>query len=150
MQDFSLPGIGARIVAQIIDAVIVGIASSILIVPFFGLSMFNSAALSDPEEAGALLGMSMLPIMLISLVAPIIYETLMISSARQATLGKSIMKIKVVDENGQGLTTGAAAGRTLIKYLSGNFCFLLWLWPLFNKEEQALHDIIVKDFVVRA
>ena len=94
-------------------------------------------------------GLAILPIILMAFVGPVIYEVFMLSSSRQATFGKVIMKIKVIDEQGQRLTLGAAIGRTLIKYLTVNFCFLLWLWPLFNKEEQALHDLIVRDLVIR-
>ena len=59
------------------------------------------------------------------------------------------MKIKVVDEQGLRLSFGSALGRSLIKYVTSNLCILLWLWPLFNNTEQALHDLVVKGYVIR-
>jgi uncharacterized RDD family membrane protein YckC len=148
MQNSTLAGFGARLVAQIIDSLIVGFVMSIFIIPIFGIGALTGA-MDDSGSAGLFAGLALLPIMLMAFVGPVIYEVFMLSSSRQATFGKVIMKIKVIDEHGQKLTIGAAAGRTLVKYLTVNFCFLLWLWPLFNKEEQALHDLVVRDLVIR-
>jgi uncharacterized RDD family membrane protein YckC len=147
MRNFTLAGFGTRLVAQIIDTLIVGVAMSLLIVPFFGLGGLTRTF--DNDFAALMGGLALLPLLLIGLLGPMVYEIFMLSSARCATLGKSLMKIQVRDEFGNGLTIGPAIGRTLVKYLTFNFCFLLWLWPLFNKEEQALHDLIVRDFVIR-
>lgn len=148
MQNFTLAGFGARLVAQIIDSLLVGFAMSIIIIPIFGVGAFTSM-MGNQEATGILTSLAIFPILLVGFVGPVIYEVFMLSSSRKATFGKVLMKIQVVDEHGQKLTLGAATGRTIIKYLSVNFCFLLWLWPLFNKEEQALHDLIVRDFVIR-
>ena len=148
MLNYTIAGFGNRLVAQIIDSIIVSFAVSIIAVPIFGFGIFTSAMNGD-ETAGLFAGLALLPIMLFAFIGPVVYEVLMLSSPRQATIGKMLMKIKVVDEQGTRLTLGGAIGRTLIKYLSVNFCFLLWLWPLFNDKEQALHDIVVKDFVIR-
>lgn len=150
MLNSNFAGFGNRLVAQIIDSLIVGFAVSIIAMPIFGFSIFQSTMNDNSDISTILAGLSILPIVLFAFVAPVIYEVLMISSPRQATLGKILMKIKVVDEQGLKLTLGAAIGRTLIKYVSSQICFLLWLWPLFNDQEQALHDIIVKDYVVRS
>jgi uncharacterized RDD family membrane protein YckC len=146
MQNFSLAGFGNRAVAQIIDSLIVGVAMSLIVIPLFGIGGLTSTF--DNDFSALFAGLAILPAILIAMVGPVIYEVFMLSSPRRATFGKSIMRIQVRDEYGNGLTVGAAIGRTLIKYLTLNFCFLLWLWPLFNKEEQALHDLIVRDFVV--
>ena len=150
MLNFTFAGYGNRIVAQIIDALIVGFAVSIIAIPIFGISIFSGVNMDDPGDISAMFaGLAILPLVLFAFVAPVVYEVLMISSAKQATFGKMLMKIKVVDETGLRLTLGAAIGRTLIKYVSSQLCILLWLWPLFNDKEQALHDIIVKDYVIR-
>lgn len=148
MNNFNLAGFGTRLVAQIIDGLIVGFAMSLIIIPIFGIGAFTNIA-GNSDATDLLAGMAILPIMLVGFVGPIIYEVFMLSSSRQATFGKVLMKIKVIDEQGQRLSLGAAVGRTLIKYLTVNLCFLLWLWPLFNKEEQALHDLVIKDLVIR-
>ena len=156
MDKSQLAGVGNRLVAQIIDGIILGIAISIVLVPFGGIAALMGASAGNwsgsEEEVAAMAGiagMSILGLIFLSLFVPFIYEAVMISSARQATLGKIIMKIKVVGENGERLSFGQALGRSLIKYISSNLCILLWLWPLFNPEEQSLHDLVVKSYVVR-
>lgn len=151
MQNVTFAGVGNRLVAQIIDGLILGFVMSLLLVPIFGVGFFSaySQDMTDEGAIAALAGLAILPIILVGIAAPVLYEAFMLSSAKQATLGKMIMKIKVVDEQGQRLTFGAALGRSLIKYVSSNVCILLWLWPLFNNTEQALHDLIVKDYVIR-
>lgn len=158
MDKSQLAGFGNRLVAQIIDGIILGIAFSLLLIPFGGIATLvglNSDSIenSSDEAAAALIGLagvSLVGLILFSLIAPFIYEALMISSAKQATVGKIVMKIKVVGPEGERLTFGQAVGRSLIKYISSNLCILLWLWPLFNPEEQALHDLVIKSYVVKS
>ena len=150
MQNFTFAGVGNRLVAQIIDGLILGFAISLIIVPIFGIGIFTGSMNKFDEGAvAAMVGLALIPIILISIAAPILYEAFMLSSARQATLGKMVMKIKVVDEQGLRLSFGSALGRSLIKYVTSNLCILLWLWPLFNNTEQALHDLVVKGYVIR-
>ncbi len=156
MEKSQLAGVGNRLVAQIIDGIILTIAFSIIIVPFGGFAALlgmGADNLNDSEAAAAIAsfaGFSILGFVLFSLVAPLLYEAVMLSSSKQATLGKIIMKVKVVNETGDRLTFGQALGRSLIKYISVNVCFLLWLWPLFNPEEQSLHDLVIKGYVLRS
>jgi len=150
MQNFTFAGVGNRLVAQIIDFLILGFALSLIIIPIFGIGIFSGSMDNFDEGAVAtMVGLASIPIILISIAAPILYEAFMLSSAKQATLGKMVMKIKVVDEQGLRLSFGSAIGRSLIKYVTSNLCILLWLWPLFNNTEQALHDLVVKGYVVR-
>lgn len=152
MDKSQLAGFGNRLVAQIIDGIILGIAITIVLIPFGGIAALIGAGNwnGSPEDVAAWGIVSMfIGIALLSLFVPFIYEAIMISSARQATFGKILMKIKVVGENGERLSFGQALGRSLIKYISSNLCILLWLWPLFNPEEQSLHDLVVKSYVVK-
>lgn len=151
MQNFTFAGVGNRLVAQIIDGLILGFVLSLICIPIVGFGVFKGSTsnFQDEEAVAAMMGIAFIPIILLAIAGPILYETLMISSAKQATLGKMIMKIKVVDENGQGLTFGTALGRALIKHVTSSLCILLWLWPLFNNTEQALHDLVAKDYVIR-
>ncbi|WP_298360231.1 RDD family protein [Runella sp.] len=150
MDKSQLAGFGNRLVAQIIDGIILSIAISVVLVPFIAALLGTSNWNGSPEDvvAWGIVGM-IIGIALLSLFVPFIYEAIMISSARQATFGKILMKIKVVGENGERLSFGQALGRSLIKYITSHLCILLWLWPLFNPEEQSLHDLVVKSYVVK-
>ncbi|RYU97015.1 RDD family protein [Emticicia agri] len=156
MNNYRMAGFGKRFLAYIIDGIILGIAFSLILIPFGGIFAFlglgGGRDLTDGEAAAMAVtgGISIFGIILIAMVAPIIYDALLTASPRQGTLGKSIMKIKVVKENGEQLTTGDAFIRALVKYVSGQFCFLLLMVCLFNKEEQNLHDMAAKTFVIEA
>lgn len=156
MEKSQLAGVGNRLVAQIIDGIIICIAFTVLLVPFGGIATLiglNANNLDDSDAAAAMAGFAGLGFLtfgLFTLVGPLLYESLMLSSSKQATLGKIIMKIKVVNETSERLSFGQALGRSLIKYVSFNVCFLLWLWPLFNPQEQSLHDLVIKGYVLRS
>jgi len=144
---------GDRLVAYIIDFVLLSFVMGIIIVPIFGIGMFTGEMFSEDMEnnpaAGLALMGSMFSTMGILIIIPLLYDALMVASPRQGTLGKNLMKIKVVDKNGGQLPLGASIGRVLIKVVSSSACILLWLWPLFNDKIQALHDLAVSSFVVK-
>lgn len=157
MTNYTLAGFGNRFLAVIIDGFIASIVFSFLFIPINTLGLITLPSLADlqnseDEAAGVIIASYTAALMGLSFcygIAYLLYETFMISSAKQATLGKMALKLRVVTEDGQRLTTGQALGRSLLKGISGNVCFLLWLWPLFNDKEQALHDLIVKDLVIK-
>jgi len=64
-----------------------------------------------------------------------------------ATLGKRWMRIRVTDD-GPRLGFGKALLREMSKRLIGSFCFILLLWPLWDREKQGLYDKIVGTHVV--
>ena len=72
------------------------------------------------------------------------------SSVWQATLGKKLLNIKVVDESFSRISPGTALIRYLFKYLS-TFVFLLgYIWIIFDSKKQGWHDKLAKTFVIEA
>jgi uncharacterized RDD family membrane protein YckC len=81
-------------------------------------------------------------------VTNLIYHIVMESSARQATYGKQILRIKVTDIEGKRITVSKAIGRNLCKVLS--FVTIVgYLMSFFNKHQQCLHDVIADTLVVK-
>lgn len=69
---------------------------------------------------------------------PWLYEGLMISSSRQATLGKMVLGLSVTDMNGDRVSFGRANARIVLK-------FFLWpgvIFQPFTAKRQSLHDKI--------
>ena len=74
--------------------------------------------------------------------------------------GKQMVGIRVVREDGQPITFGSALLReVVVKMLLfetvGSLIFLLptalnYLWPLWDEQDRALHDMIVSTRVVQA
>lgn len=66
-----------------------------------------------------------------------------------ATIGKMIMKLKVVREDGKKLTYNDAILRELASYLSGAVFMLGYLNVIWDPKKQAWHDRIAKTFVLQ-
>lgn len=84
----------------------------------------------------------------ISFLAWIFYCIPMETSSFQGTLGKKIMKIKVVDDSGNRMNLHKSMSRNLSKSLSILVFALGFIWILFDKKKQGWHDKLNKTFVV--
>ena len=94
---------------------------------------------SDGSQTASLLGM----------LLGIAYEVWMLGTYN-ATVGKIVMRIKVVKENGKKLTYSDALLRTISGFLSAVVFFLGFLWVIWDKKKQGWHDKIAKTVVIRA
>ncbi len=81
--------------------------------------------------------------------AKLIYHVIMESSAKQATYGKQIIRIKVCDMQGNRIGFGRGAGRNLAKLFSVLTFFVGYLLCFFNKQQQCLHDMIAGTLVMK-
>ena len=81
-----------------------------------------------------------------------IYYPLCHSSPWQATLGKRILGIKVIDHSLRRLSFGRAVGRVLSKqivHLGGYLSPISALTIIFSSKKQAIHDFLAGTTVVR-
>lgn len=66
-----------------------------------------------------------------------------------STLGKQIAGIKVVDHKGRRPTLSQAFWRESAgKWLSAMIVYLGYVWPLWDRDRQALHDLVAETYVV--
>ena len=84
----------------------------------------------------------------ISFLIWMLYCAIMEASSWQGTLGKHVMKIKVVDENGNRLSPMLSLRRNTMKILSFIVLSAGFIWILFDPKRQGWHDKIAKTFVV--
>ena len=162
-------GFWKRFLAYIIDSIIMSIVLGILFIPFwliFGLGFISSGGFEEfedfvnvnlfmqhfnDEKAWALFTMMIGFVIIISLISTIIqwlYFALMESSAKQATLGKLALAIKVTDLNGNRISFGRASGRYFAKIISGLIFCIGYIIAGFTEKKQALHDMIANCLVV--
>ncbi len=78
-----------------------------------------------------------------------LYEALMISSPRRATVGKITLGIEVVDLEGKRLSFARASGRHFAKYISSLVLMIGYLVQPFTPKKQALHDMLADTVVIR-
>jgi len=140
-QKLEYAGFWIRVVASIIDWVVLFIINMVLSFALLGTTM--GMGTSDP---GAL-GMSVVIYYLISLGIGISYYALMESSARQGTLGKMAVGIKVGDETGQRISGLNAVGRYLSKIISAIILCIGFIMVAFDVRKQGLHDKIASTTV---
>ncbi|MBP3039679.1 RDD family protein [Bacillaceae bacterium Marseille-Q3522] len=77
------------------------------------------------------------------------YAIMMPASKYQATLGKYIFGLKIVDESGIKLTPQQSAIRYFSQILSGITLFIGYIMIAFTKEKRGLHDLLAKTYVVK-
>jgi uncharacterized RDD family membrane protein YckC len=155
---FTFAGFWLRVVAYLLDSVILGAAVLVLFLPLVfltGLSAnFEAIAQShhgQPNAAviGGFIAM-MLVFVLISILIQWLYHAYLESGEKQATWGKQALGIYVTDLMGNRVTFGRASGRFFAKIVTG-------MIPLgngyikagFTERKQALHDMMAGSLVLR-
>ena len=116
---------GVRLVAVLIDGVIVGAIQTIL-----------TAALKTPGRGlGTLIGLA--------------YFIYLEGSPSGQTVGKKAMNIRIVDaDSGGPIGYGRAVLRYFARILSAIPCALGYFWMLWDDNKQTWHDKITTDVVV--
>ena len=120
----SYAGFWKRFAALLIDSVVISAATGILTAVTFGMAWFSIFLL------------------------PWVYEAIMLSSEKQATVGKMVLGIVVTDVNGGRITFIRATGRHFAKWLSALILGIGFLMAAFTEKKQALHDMIADTLVV--
>lgn len=136
---YGYAGFWQRFVAVVIDSFIVGFVNNII-----GFMLGYSLAL-----AGVSLNVIWVAGLIVGVVLSLAYYAGMVSSSKQATLGKLAMGVKVVDLNGRRIGFGRACGRELGKILSGLIFLVGYIMAATTERKQALHDIMAGTLVVR-
>ncbi len=132
---------GARLLALIVDVVIVNTASSMIQAPFLAMMLGNL------NSTTMIVGF-VAPIFLVGGMA-VFYTVWLESSAWQATLGKKILGLAVVDLEGQRITFWKSASRNFNKSISSLILGIGYLMPLWTAKRQALHDRMSRCLVIK-
>ena len=157
----TLAGWGSRAAAFVVDFLIVVIPSLILLTVLGG----GIAAVGDDGSGaglGALIAAMILSVIVIGVVS-LLYAPLLMrrqGHGNGQTWGKQLLNVRVIRDNGQPFNFGTAALREVVlKQLAVGIAssiiplipFLLnYLWPLWDDQDRALHDMAASTHVVRA
>jgi uncharacterized RDD family membrane protein YckC len=146
---------GSRLGAWFIDLLVILIPVVILAVVIFG------GTIDDDSSTWSIVGASILYFLLLSAVV-LLYAPLMMMRKGEhngQTLGKQMVGIRVVRDNGQPMGFGWAALReVVIKNLAVGIAssiipiipwVLNYFWPLWDDQNRALHDMAASTHVVR-
>ncbi len=140
-------GFWMRFAAAIIDGLILAVGGGVLgaIVGgvIGGVMGSSGSSINEIQVVAQIAGY------IISVILGWLYEALMESSAKQATLGKLAVGIKVTDMLGARISFGRASGRHFGKIVSGLICGIGYFMAGFTDKKQALHDSMADCLVVR-
>ncbi|MED1741590.1 RDD family protein [Bacillus swezeyi] len=155
-------GIGSRFLASLLDGIILGIPLYIIWAVCATLMIMgdlevvrilekNPDYVTNQEFFFVLVGfLKVMGILAsISFIVYFLYFTLMESSKWQATLGKKIMGIQVVEAEGERLSFGRAAGRFLARSFLSPILLIGYILAFFTEKRQALHDLLAGTIVIK-
>ncbi|MDP9160286.1 MAG: RDD family protein [Acidobacteriota bacterium] len=140
-------GFWIRVVAAIIDGLLVNVVVAPIAFLIAATIGFAGLAVSMPGRGihlvSAIVGGAL------GFVGSWLYEAVMLSSSRQATLGKMAVSLKVTDLAGNRFSFERATGRHFAKYISGATLGIGYIMAAFTDRHQALHDMIAGTLVRR-
>ena len=122
-------GVGPRFVAALIDGIIIGVVAGIL------------SAIFGPSNAGVSGGLTGL----LALVYIIVME-----ATQGATVGKMVMGLRVVKEDGSPISWSESIIRNLLRIIDGLFAYLvgailIWTSPLKQRlGDRVAHTVVIK------
>jgi uncharacterized RDD family membrane protein YckC len=139
-----------RALGAIVDALLVGAGMAVLYL-IFGVMVASMAGGVLGHNAGGSMCCMFLVLFPVATLLVGLYNGVYLIATRGYSIGQGVVKVKVVDVNGNLLTTGTALIRLLARAAMG-FVPLLpmldLLWPLWDSRFQTLHDKAVNCYVV--
>jgi uncharacterized RDD family membrane protein YckC len=145
---------GSRVGATIIDLLVLLIPAAILTALLIG-------GYDTDSSTGELIGVSILSFLLWSAIVLLYAPLLMIRGGERngQTLGKQLVGIRVVRDSGEpfgfwwAVLREVVVKNLLVGVASSIVPLIPWLlnilWPLWDGENRALHDMVVKTHVIR-
>lgn len=138
-------GFWIRVVARIIDTVILYVAQIPIQLLFIGRVLFPGTR--PPVESAAALLSATLWVTVASWFLRGAYEVLMLRYF-SATVGKMAVGLKVVRTDGGGLGWGIAIGRFFMYIVSGIILGIGYIMAGFDEAKRALHDRVCDTRVI--
>jgi uncharacterized RDD family membrane protein YckC len=142
----------ARLLAALVDAVILTAINLLLFAPVFLIDFFRAELQTrDAAPDWAFRGVKAL-----SFLLAVLANALYVAGGwawRGRTPGKSLLGLTVVKRGeigGRGIGWKAALVRALVVVIGGLPLGLGWVWAFFEKEKRAFHDLAAGTWVVRS
>ena len=134
-----LAGWGARVLANILDSLIVlGV-----MVPFVVLGAMLSSNNAGISTLLIVLGYA-------AAVAFFVWQ-LVVQGRTGQTIGKRTMQIRLLrEQDGQVIGAGLSIGRYFVHVLDAIPCYLGYLWPIWDDKKQTFADKILNTVVIKA
>jgi len=145
-------GFWIRVVAYLIDAIILGVIAAILQFAIAGtlitMPSVQPGTPPDPAVVGRMMGMFGL-LFLLQIAIYSCYEGFFVANL-SATPGKLAIGVKVLRPDASRVSLGRAFGRYFAKILSGVILCIGFIMVGFDSQKRGLHDMICDTRVFKA
>jgi len=144
-------GFWIRLVAYLIDGLIVAVIDGVVLGIFF-LFVAGTSDFDNEEKLTPLIVVGVLLLALSFIVIYWLYEALMTSSRRGATVGKLALGLRIVRADGARLSFGRATARHFLKAMITPLVPLAigYLMAAFTNRKRALHDFLADTLVIKS
>ena len=144
-----LASIGKRWLAIIIDGFIVGIATVLLLIAGGALAPLDAAMSgADGTAVSDAFSQFQSTTITVNLIVSAVYNVVLMVSFNGQTLGKMMLRLRVVKKRGGRIKILDALLRNVFGYTVSQIFLLGYLWALFDAEKQAWHDKMAGTVVV--
>jgi uncharacterized RDD family membrane protein YckC len=146
-------GFVSRFIAFIIDLVIISITTTVVvfgineIISFFGIQIIFNRWISNSANAETINAVIRILVVLAYYVYSILYFAVFWSLV-DYTPGKYLLGLRVVRVDGRDLGFWRSVLRAVCYYLSALLFFMGFIWIIFDKKRQGLHDKIAGTVVI--
>lgn len=143
-------GFWIRFVAYLIDGLVLAIAAGVIVAIFVAFAILTGVE-HDSEEPSPEIIFGTVLMILALIVINWLYEALMTSSPRGATLGKMAIGVRIVRADGAQLSFGRATARHFLKVMITPLVPLAigYLMAAFTARKRALHDVLADTLVLK-
>ncbi len=141
-QTVTVIGFGRRLVAYIIDAVILWAVGLCL-----GFGVLSLTATGASQDAVSSANLAVQAVQCVSVLIALAYFVIFWATTGQ-TPGKMALGIKVIETDGSPVTWGKAILRYIGYVISGLVLSLGFIWIAFDSKRQGWHDKIANTYVV--
>ena len=144
-----LATISKRWLAIVIDGFVVGIATVLVLVASGSLAPLD-AAMSSADDVAMSEAFSQFQssTLTTNLLVSAIYNVVLMVWFNGQTLGKMMLRLRVIKKRGGRITILDAILRNVFGYTISQIFLLGYLWALFDAEKQAWHDKMAGTLVV--
>ena len=128
------------------------VPGAILVGIFAAFVILTNESTDHEEELPILLVVALVVLVAAMIVLNWLYEALMTSSPRGATLGKMALGLRIVRFDGTQLSFGRATARHFAKYMVTPMVPLAigYAMAAFTNRKRALHDILADTLVIKS
>ena len=145
-------GFFRRALAFLVDSVLISLPPLVICVPLF-ISQYDALA-ELPEgdlQTAAVTGLAVVCYTLWQVIALItywLYFAFCESGKKQATLGKRLLRIKVIGQDGKRISFARATGRAFARMLAYPTVYIGFVMAGCTRRNRALHDMVAQTYVV--